>query len=118
MNKLRSFYESHIRGLKSLGINITKTEYLYTETIQRKLLTKSIDSINRTLQSVGIWTLDILRQVIEGELDYLRSMEEKSTASGSTADYSKGESRSTVYYAAIKKTLTILTKLASCVYKV
>ena len=92
LNKFRSLYEAHIRGLKALGVNTSEAGYLYAAILQRKLPAKVTDSINRTLPSDEIWTLDTLRQGIERELDYLRCAEENFAAAWSSTESIKGES--------------------------
>ena len=71
LNKFRSQYEAHIRGLKSLDNNVTEAGYLYATILQRKLPRSVLDSIAHSLPSDDIWSLDQLRAGIEQELEHL-----------------------------------------------
>ena len=72
LGRFRSQYEAHIRGLKSLGGNITEAGYVFAAIILRKLPSKIADNINRASKSES-WTLDELRESIEAEIDHLNA---------------------------------------------
>ena len=86
LGNFRSQYEGHIRGLKSLGANITDAGYVYAAILLRKLPADVMNNINRASGSDEVWTLDRLRTSIEQEIEYLRAVEEPGRSGCSDRD--------------------------------
>jgi hypothetical protein len=74
LGQFRSGFEGHLRGLKSLKMNIDDAGYLFSTVRIRKLPIRVRDNINREGRA-DFWDLDTLRTAFETEIGHLRSAE-------------------------------------------
>ena len=74
LSQFRSVYEGHLRGLKTLGVNISESGYVFAALLILKLPLKIRDNINRAAKS-DFRKLEQLRAAIDIEIGHLQSTE-------------------------------------------
>lgn len=89
LSNFRSKYEGHLRGLKTLGKNVTDSGFVFAVIILRKLPRTVHDRINRESHSDS-WTLENLRKAIDTEIGHLQSTESPNTTPASSSSASSG----------------------------
>ena len=83
LEKFKSKYTCHLRGLKSLKENVEEASFVFVEMLKRKLPTKILDNMKRNISSRS-WTLEELDIALEKEIEYLQSYEKSTTTSQKT----------------------------------
>ena len=74
LSKFRANYESHLRSLKALSVEVESAGFVFAAYLLRKLPIKIKDNLNRAAKS-DRWDLDSFRRAIESEISLLQAVE-------------------------------------------